>query len=57
MVDTGSRMSPKYTIGWHFRKRSPWKEALNMGLLRQMEGGLVDQLFTATLQEMHKGIF
>ena len=53
LVDTGTKMSPKYTLGWQIRKRFRGKVAVSLMMSRLLEGGLVDKMFEDTFSKMY----
>ena len=53
LVDTGSKMSPRYTLGWQIRKRFRGKVAVSLMMSWLLEGGLVDKMFEDTFSQMY----
>ena len=53
LVDTGTKMSPKYTIAWQMRKRFRGKAAVSLMMSWMVEGGLVDKMNRDTVARMY----
>ena len=53
LVDTGSKMSPKYVLAWQMRKRFRGKGLVALYLSWLVEGGLVGKMYQDSVVRMH----
>ena len=54
LVDTGTKMSPKYIMAFHMRKRFRGKGVMSRMVSRLLEGGLVEKMYQDTIARMFK---
>ena len=54
LVDTGTKMSPKYIMAFHMRKRFRGKAVMSRMVTRLLEGGLVEKMYEDTIARMFR---
>ena len=53
LVDTGSKMSPKYALAWQMRKRFRGKRLISLHMSWMVESGLVGKMYKDAVVRMH----
>ena len=53
LVDTGTKMSPKYIMAYHMRKRFRGKAVVSLMMSWLLQGGLVEKMYQDTISRMY----